>query len=72
MTRSLELRPSFVTGSLLAGVYQVYALLRRPSAGESLGHLLGIVGTAFMVTTETLYSVCKRTPWLRQFGPVRW
>jgi hypothetical protein len=72
MNRPLELRLSFLTCSILAAVYLVYASLGRPSAGQSLGHWLGIVGTVLMVTTEILYSIRKRTAWLRRYGPVRW
>jgi hypothetical protein len=72
MTRSFELRLAFLTCSLLAALFVVYALLGRPSGGQPLGHALGIVGTLLMVTTETLYSIRKRTTWLRSFGPVRW
>ncbi len=72
MTRSLELRLALLACSLLAGVFLVYAVLGRPSGGQPLGHALGIVGTLLMVSTETLYSIRKRTTWLRAYGPVRW
>ena len=71
-TRSLELRLALLTCSLLAALFLVYALLGRPSGGQPLGHALGIAGTLLMVTTETLYSLRKRTTWLRAYGPVRW
>ena len=72
LSRSLELRLAFLTCSLLTAVFLVYALLGRPSGGQPLGHALGILGTLLMVTTETLYSLRKRTTWLRSLGPVRW
>ncbi len=72
MTRSFELRLALLACSLLTAVFLVYALLGRPSGGQPLGHALGIVGTLLMVGTETLYSIRKRTTWLRGYGPVRW
>jgi len=71
-TRSLELRLALLTCTLLAALFLVYALLGRPSGGQPLGHALGIAGTLLMVTTETLYSLRKRTTWLKAYGPVRW
>jgi hypothetical protein len=71
-SRPFELRLSFLTCSLLVGVYLVYALLGQPSGAHPMGHWLGIIGTVLMVATETLYSLRKRTMWLRQFGPMRW
>ena len=32
-----------------------------PSAGDSFGHLLGIIGFILMLLTETLYTLRKRT-----------
>ncbi len=72
MNRSIELRLSLLACTLLAAGYLVYAILGRPAGGQPLGHWLGIVGTVLMVATETLYSLRKRTTWLREFGPVRW
>jgi hypothetical protein len=72
MDESLELRLSLWVCLGLSAIYVVYALLAEPSGGQPFGHGLGIVGTLLMVSTETLYSLRKRTPWLRWAGPVRY
>lgn len=72
MDESLELKLSFLVCGLFAGLYLAYAFLMEPSGGHPIGHWLGIIGTLLMVATETLYSIRKRTTWLRRFGPVRW
>lgn len=48
---------------LITVVYGLVVLLTReiPPAGELFGHGLGIVGFTFMLMTETLYSVRKRS-----------
>ena len=72
MDESLELKLSFLVCGLMTAFYLAYAFLAEPSGGHPIGHWLGIVGTLLMVGTETLYSIRKRTTWLRGFGPVRW
>lgn len=67
----LELKLSLLVCLGLSGVYIVYELITEPGGGDPFGHWLGIVGTALMVSTEVLYSLRKRTSWLR-FGPVRY
>ncbi len=71
MDESPELRLSLLVCLALSGVYVAYELLAKPSGGQPFGHWLGIIGTMLMVSTETLYSLRKRTPWLRWAGPVR-
>lgn len=48
---------------LITGLYAVFIFFTRaiPPAGELFGHSLGIVGFLFMLMTETLYSLRKRT-----------
>lgn len=72
MDESLELKLSLSVCLGLSAVYVVYAVLAEPSGGQPFGHGLGILGTFLMVSTETLYSLRKRTPWLRWAGPVRY
>jgi hypothetical protein len=72
MDESLELKLSLLVCAGLSGLYVVYELLAEPSGGHPFGHWLGIVGTVLMISTETLYSLRKRTPWLRRAGPVRY
>jgi hypothetical protein len=70
MDDALELKLSLLVCLGLSGVYVVYQLLSEPAGGHPFGHWLGIIGTVFMVSTEVLYSLRKRTSWFR-FGPVR-
>jgi hypothetical protein len=69
---ALELRLSLLVCLALSGVYVVYELLSEPSGGQPFGHWLGIFGTLLMASTEVLYSLRKRTGWLRRAGPVRY
>jgi hypothetical protein len=69
---SLELKLGLLVCLGLSGMYVVYELLAEPAGGQPFGHWLGIVGTFFMVLTEVLYSVRKRTTLLRWAGPVRY
>ena len=48
---------------LITAVYGVVLVITReiPPAGQLFGHGLGIVGFIFMLTTETLYSLRKRS-----------
>lgn len=50
----------------------MYAWVAEPSGGHPFGHWLGIIGTALMLATETLYSLRKRVSWLRWAGPLRY
>ncbi len=72
MDESLELKLSLLVCLGLSGVYVVYELVAEASGGHPFGHWLGIIGTLFMVSTEVLYSLRKRTTWLRWGGPVRY
>ena len=58
-----ELWLAFLTMALITGLYAVFVFFTRaiPPAGELFGHSLGIVGFLFMLMTETLYSLRKRT-----------
>ena len=58
-----ELWLAFLTMILITGLYAVFIFFTRaiPPAGELFGHSLGIVGFLFMLMTETLYSLRKRT-----------
>lgn len=67
-----ELKLALLTCLGLAGLYIGYALLADQGGGHPFGHGLGILGTLLMLATETLYSVRKRTTWLRWAGPVRY
>jgi hypothetical protein len=71
MDDSLELKLSLLVCLGLSGTYVVYELVAEPGGGHPFGHWLGIIGTLLMVSTEALYSLRKRTNWLR-FGPVRY
>jgi hypothetical protein len=71
MDESFELKLSLWVCLGLSGVYVAYELLADPSGGQPFGHWLGIGGALLMVSTEILYSVRKRTAWLRWAGPVR-
>lgn len=62
MEGNAELKLSFVVVLFLAAVYVVYEVLAIPAGGHPFGHALGILGTLFMVMTETLYSARKRLP----------
>ena len=66
-----ELELSFFAVFVLSGVYIAYEILSEPRGGNPFGHALGIIGTTFMVMTETLYSLRKRTHFLNWAGPVR-
>jgi hypothetical protein len=67
-----ELELSFFIIIVLSGVYIAYELLAEPRGGHPFGHWLGIIGTFFMVMTEVLYSLRKRTRILNWAGPVRY
>jgi hypothetical protein len=69
---TLELKLSLLVCLGLSAMYVIYELLAEPGGGHPFGHWLGILGTVLMVLTETLYSIRKRTTWLRWAGPVRY
>ena len=58
-----ELGLAFLAIVLITGFYgQIMVLTREvPPAGELFGHVIGIVGFLFMLMTETLYSLRKRS-----------
>ncbi|MCC6567914.1 MAG: hypothetical protein IT315_01610 [Anaerolineales bacterium] len=58
-----ELWLAFLAMVLITGVYGLAIFLTReiPPAGELFGHGMGIVGFIFMLMTETLYSLRKRS-----------
>ena len=71
-----ELEYAFFALTILAGVYVAYTIISSrnglaPAGGHPFGHWLGIIGTLFMVMTELLYSIRKRTRLLNRAGPVR-
>lgn len=58
-----ELWLAFLAMILITGLYGLILFFTRevPPAGELFGHSLGIVGFIFMLMTETLYSLRKRS-----------
>ena len=58
-----ELWLALLTMILITGIYGLVIVLTRevPPAGQLFGHSLGIVGFIFMLMTETLYSLRKRS-----------
>ena len=58
-----ELWLAFLAMILIAGLYGLVLVLTRqiPPASELFGHSLGILGFIFMLMTETLYSLRKRS-----------
>lgn len=58
-----ELWLAFLAMVFITGVYGLAIFLTReiPPAGELFGHGMGIVGFIFMLVTETLYSLRKRS-----------
>jgi hypothetical protein len=58
-----ELWLALLAGILITGVYLLVISLTReiPPAGELFGHSIGIIGFIFMLMTETLYSLRKRS-----------
>lgn len=69
-----ELWLAVVAMLLLVGLYGVVMLLTRqvPPAGELFGHGIGIVGFIFMLMTETLYSLRKRSRSVRWGRMATW
>lgn len=58
-----ELWLAFLAMILITGLYALVGVFTReiPPAGELFGHSIGIVGFIFMMMTETLYSLRKRS-----------
>ena len=69
-----ELWLAVVAMLLLGGLYGVVMLWTRhvPPAGELFGHGIGIVGFIFMLMTETLYSLRKRSRSVRWGRMATW
>lgn len=58
-----ELWLAFLAMILITGIYGLFMLWTRevPPASELFGHSIGIIGFTFMLMTETLYSLRKRS-----------
>src|SRR5688572_31713045 len=58
-----ELWLAFFAMVLITGLYGLVVIFTRsiPPAGELFGHVMGIIGFVFMLMTETLYSLRKRS-----------
>ena len=58
-----ELWLAFLAMILITGLYALVVVFTReiPPAGELFGHGIGIIGFIFMMMTETLYSLRKRS-----------
>lgn len=58
-----ELWFAFLAMIMITGMYALVTVLTReiPPASELFGHSLGIIGFTFMLMTETLYSLRKRS-----------
>ena len=58
-----ELWLAFLAMIMITGLYGLVVVLTReiPPASELFGHGIGIVGFVFMLMTETLYSLRKRS-----------
>lgn len=62
-----ELWLAFIAMVLITGIYGLFTIFTRevPPASELFGHGMGILGFAFMLMTETLYSLRKRSRTVR-------
>ncbi len=67
----LELWLAFLACLILGAFYSVYAILATPSGGHPFGLLMGVIGMALMLITETVYSIRKRVRWLHWLGSLR-
>jgi len=58
-----ELWLAFLTAILITALYLFVVAITRaiPPAGELFGHSIGIIGFILMLSTETLYSLRKRS-----------
>ena len=63
LRRNRELWLAFLAMIMITGLYGLVVVLTReiPPASELFGHGIGIVGFVFMLMTETLYSLRKRS-----------
>src|SRR3990172_6375684 len=63
MLRGRELWLAMLAAILIGGIYGAVVYLTReiPPAADLFGHSLGIIGFIFMLMTETLYSLRKRS-----------
>jgi hypothetical protein len=63
LPKNRELWFAFLAMVIITGIYGSVVLFTReiPPASELFGHGLGIVGFTFMLMTETLYSLRKRS-----------
>lgn len=62
-----ELWLAFLAGVLITALYLLVIFFTKetPPAGELFGHSIGIIGFIFMLMTETLYSLRKRSRSIR-------
>jgi hypothetical protein len=67
---SRELEWSLAAVLIVALGYLAYEALATPGGSDPIGHLMGILGMAMMLMTETLYSFRKRARWF-QAGRLR-
>src|SRR3990172_1821092 len=70
MQPSRELEWSLVVVLIVGLGYVAYEALATPGGSDPIGHLMGILGMAMMLMTETLYSFRKRVRWF-QAGRLR-
>jgi hypothetical protein len=63
LPKNRELWFAFLAIVIITGIYSSVVMFTReiPPASELFGHGLGIVGFTFMLMTETLYSLRKRS-----------
>ena len=63
LRNAIELWLAFLAAILITGLYALVVIFTReiPPAADLFGHGLGIVGFVFMLMTETLYSIRKRS-----------
>jgi len=69
-----ELWLAFLAMILITGLYGVVVFLTReiPPASELFGHGIGVIGFVFMLLTETLYSLRKRSRSVRWGRMATW
>jgi hypothetical protein len=63
LPKNRELWIAFLAMIIMTGIYSLVVIFTReiPPASDLFGHGLGIVGFTFMLMTETLYSLRKRS-----------
>ncbi len=71
---NLEIKAALLVNALLTALYLAVVLQTGalPPASEVFGHGLGIIGFLLMLMTETLYSLRKRSTFLRRGRMVYW